>query len=257
MILTLNKTARHLVGRFDRGDDLLERLNAVAKTNNIQTATFSATGYLEEPEFATYLPSKKAVSAKKRRDGAWFISSLRGSISMRGSQREVSIQAHLLDADGKPAFGFLTAASVLFIEIVIDTVEDSVLVRDLDPELGISQWMGLVLPEMLDLEDSATGGRASAGESDLPAISTRRSRAPGIPSFLLDDEDLPEVFKGDFLEHPSLGKCKVVNIHEDDRVTVILPQQGKLAEINLEFFSYKIIRKETGRQYIRLTVKRA
>lgn len=256
MILTLSKTNRHLVGRFDHGDDLLQRLNSVAETNNIRTATFSASGYLQDPELATYQAAKKGVSAKKRRDGAWFISSLRGSVSLRGTQREISIQAHLLDESGKSIHGFLTAGTVLFVEIVIDTVEDAVLVRDLDPDVGVSQWMGLLLPEMFEQDEGSAGATGLEDVPERPTNSPRRNRPSLVPSFLLDDEDLPEVFKGDFLEHPSLGKCKVVNIHEDDRVTVILPEQGKLAEINLEFFTYKIIRKETGRQYIRLSVKR-
>lgn len=248
MILTLSKQGRRFVGRLDLGDELLERLNSVAETHHIRTATFTASGYLRDPEVATYLPEQKDIGAKVRHDGDWFVSSLRGSISMRGNQREISLQVHLLNPKGKSVHGFLTAGSVVFLEISIETLEDIVLVRDLDPAVGVSQWMGVQFPE-----PEAGGQGDNAG--DVPGSRTGR-RVSHLPSFLLDDDDIPEVFKGDFLEHPSLGKCKVVNIHEDDRVTVMLPEQGKLAEINLEFFAYKIIRKEAGRQYIRLEVKR-
>ncbi len=246
MILTLSKQGRRFVGRLDLGDELLARLNAVAETNHIRTATFNASGYLRDPEVATYLPEQKDLAAKVRHDGDWFVSSLRGSISMRGAQREISIQVHLLQPKGKVVYGFLTGGSVVFLDLTIDVVDDIVLVRDLDPAVGVSQWMGVQLPEP----------SAGEGGADEPSATRAQRRTSHVPSFLLDDDDIPEVFKGDFLEHPSLGKCKVVNIHEDDRVTVMLPEQGKLAEINLEFFAYKIIRKEAGRQYIRLEVKR-
>jgi predicted DNA-binding protein with PD1-like motif len=246
MILTISKQSRRFVGRFDLGDDLLERLNSVAETHHIRTATFTAGGTLRDPELATYLSESKQLGPKVRHDGDWFVASLRGSISQRGKQREISIQAHLLGAKGKPVYGFLSGGSVVFLEVSIDTLDDIVLVRDLDPAIGVSQWMGVQFPEA----DDEAGG-ASEGAS-----APRPRRSSHLPSFLLDDDDIPEVFKGDFLEHPTLGKCKVVNIHEDDRVTVMLPEQGKLAEINLEFFAYKIIRKEAGRQFIRLEVKR-
>jgi len=246
MILTLSKQGRRFVGRFDHGDELLERLNSVAETNHIRTATFSASGYLHDPEVATYLPDQKDIGPKVRHEGDWFVAGLRGSISMRGAQREISIQVQLLQPKGKAAYGFLTGGSVVFLDVSIETVDDIVLVRDLDPTVGVSQWMGVQLPEPGSVE----------GAPGEPTASRGPRRPSHIPSFLLDDDDIPEVFKGDFLEHPSLGKCKVVNIHEDDRVTVMLPEQGKLAEINLEFFTYKIIRKEAGRQFIRLEVKR-
>jgi predicted DNA-binding protein with PD1-like motif len=247
MILTVSKKGRTFIGRLDHGDALLERLNSLAETNNIRTATFSAGGYVRDPEIAVYLPEVPGIGDKKRSEGAFFVSSLRGSISMRGTQREISIQAHLVGPDGESLTGFLTGATVVFLDLTLSSMEDIILVRELDPEIGVSQWMGVLLPEMLDPEPQAAPSRLGGA---------RGSSASSVPSFLFDDEDIPEVFKGDFLEHPSLGKCKVVNVHEDDRVTVILPEQGKLAEINLEFFTYKIIRKESGRQYIRLDVRR-
>jgi len=247
MILTVSKQGRRFVGRLDLGDELLERLNSIAETHHIRTATFAAGGYLRDPEVATYVPDQRDIGAKVRYDGDWFVAGLRGSISMRGNQRELSLQVHLLSPKGKSVHGFLTGGSVVFLDLELDTLDDIVLVRDLDPAVGVSQWMGVQFPE----PDPASGDAAG----DMPGSRTAR-RSSHLPSFLLDDDDIPEVFKGDFLEHPSLGKCKVVNIHEDDRVTVMLPEQGKLAEINLEFFAYKIIRKEAGRQYIRLEVKR-
>lgn len=247
MILTVSKKGRTFIGRLDHGDALVERLNSLAETNNIRTATFSAGGYVRDPEIAVYLPEVPGIGEKKRSEGVFFVSSLRGSISMRGTQREISIQTHLVGPDGESLTGFLTGATVVFLDLTLASMEDIILVRELDPEIGVSQWMGVLLPEMLDPEPQATPSRLGHRDG---------GSARSVPSFLFDDEDIPEVFKGDFLEHPSLGKCKVVNVHEDDRVTVILPEQGKLAEINLEFFTYKIIRKESGRQYIRLDVRR-
>jgi predicted DNA-binding protein with PD1-like motif len=246
MILTHSKQQRFFVGRLDPGDDLVERLESLSETNQLRTGLFNGSGYLRDPELAPYLPEKKGLGQSVRHEGVFFVSSLKGSISLKGKQREISLQAHLVSQDGRSLLGFLTRATVVFLEVQLRALDDLILLRELDPAVGVSQWMGIALPE--------PGAVAPATEERSAAAPTGR-RAPSVPSFLLED-DVPEVYKGDFLDHPSLGRCKVVNIHEDDRVTVILPDQGKLAEINLEFFTYKILRKEGGRQHIKLEVKR-
>ena len=71
-----------------------------------------------------------------------------------------------------------------------------------------------------------------------------------------EDEDI-DLMQGDLLEHPKFGKCVVLNVDEDERITVRRPGGGRatLALSHMKLFASGTT--ETGKTIYRLTMIRA
>ena len=51
-----------------------------------------------------------------------------------------------------------------------------------------------------------------------------------MPSRLLEPTEMPQLRVGDWLQHPRLGTCEIVNIIDDDSVTIRM-DTGKVAQL--------------------------
>lgn len=92
-----------------------------------------------------------------------------------------------------------------------------------------------------------------------------RSPAPDVDHSILggdedsdfydDDDDLPEMKPGDILDHPKLGRCRIMKVEEDDYAHIRLPR-GKISKLILHIFDIQYKGQEDGRNVFSLRMRK-
>ncbi len=62
------------------------------------------------------------------------------------------------------------------------------------------------------------------------------------------DLDSPMIEAGDILDHPDLGRCRVIKVEEDEYIHVRTPQRGRMRKLSLNVVDVAFNREENGRQ---------
>ena len=81
MIVAESLRTRRLVGRLDRGTDLLAQLVAVCRTHNVRAGTLRAVGALEDAIVGEWDQAGRKAAPARRFDSAFEILSLTGTIA--------------------------------------------------------------------------------------------------------------------------------------------------------------------------------
>ena len=61
-----------------------------------------------------------------------------------------------------------------------------------------------------------------------------------------DEEDLPEMKPGDLIDHPKLGRCRVMRVEDEEYAHIRLPR-GKISKLMLDLFDVSYGGKENGK----------
>ncbi len=70
-----------------------------------------------------------------------------------------------------------------------------------------------------------------------------------------DDDDSPEMKPGDILDHPKLGRCRVMKVEEEDYAHIRLPR-GKISKLILHIFEIQFKGVEDGRNVFTLRMRK-
>lgn len=97
--------------RMDRGEDILEKLEEIALSENIMFASITAIGAVDEFEAGTYDLRKKEYRKKLYR-GSYEIVSLCGNITSKDGKPYLHLHIACSDETGKTIGGHLTKARV-------------------------------------------------------------------------------------------------------------------------------------------------
>ncbi len=261
MILTQTHKRRSFVGSLNAGADLIESFRRLCVDNSILCGFFSGSGYLRNVRVRTFDATLKRHTEPKAFPGTFHVVSLSGNISLVG--RETSIRCHATGvsragADGDMSVGNIiageiVAAEIVGIEFTLESVDDLRLYRDIDERSGLDGWLRL---------EFIQGGNPivrqtpkDAGELAVEAVAKERasfSEKPAVPEKapvpekpapkkkatkvvdeepLSTEETLQEIRVGDFLNHPTLGRCVVVSTELEERLQIKL-ESGRVVELH-------------------------
>jgi len=265
MILTQTHKRRSFVGSLNAGADLIESFRRLCVDNSILCGFFSGSGYLRNVRVRTFDATLKRHTEPKAFPGTFHVVSLSGNISLVG--RETSIRCHAtgvsragVDGDmsvGNIIAGEIVSAEIVGIEFTLDSIDDLRLYRDIDERSGLDGWLRLefiqggnpvVRQTPKDAGERAVEAvakeRASFSEKPAVPVVVEKVAAPEKPSpakkkaaKVVDDEPvstedtLQEIRVGDFLNHPTLGRCIVVSTELEERLQIKL-ESGRVVELH-------------------------
>ena len=93
------------------------------------------------------------------------------------------------------------------------------------------------------------------------ASSPHHATAPNRHSILVrddedddEDDDLPDMRPGDTLDHPTLGRCRIMRIEDDDSIHIRM-KSGKINKLVLSIFDISLSGIEDGRNVFRLRLR--
>ena len=127
----------HIVARFDRGEEILESLKALALKENIKLASVSALGAVDDFTVGVYKVDEKKYYSNHF-EGAFEIVSLTGTISTMNGEYYAHLHMSAGNDRGEVFGGHLNRAVIsATCEMVIDVI-DGVVERRADPEVGLN-----------------------------------------------------------------------------------------------------------------------
>jgi len=146
MLIAESRSTRVLIIRFDRGDDVHEKLLEVAREHKVRCGWIRGLGALEEAELVEYDQAKKRYRATQTQRGAMEVLALMGNLSEKDGasflhlhvalSREREDQARRIEALG----GHLVKAKVFALEVSLECYDDIKLIRTTDEPTGLGLW---------------------------------------------------------------------------------------------------------------------
>jgi predicted DNA-binding protein with PD1-like motif len=126
--------------RLERGDDLLERLNAAAAELGYEAATLHVVGAVERLAVAYYRQDTHEYE-RHEYDAPHEISGGVGNVSLKDGKPFVHIHVTGSGADGKAVAGHLVDGTRVFlIEAYFRKLDGPAPVRRLEEDLGLPVW---------------------------------------------------------------------------------------------------------------------
>ncbi len=143
MILKQTKLTRVLLGRLERGEEVVSALAEAARAERIDAGFVRAHGILEDAEIALLDPASRLhQEAWRDRGPAIELASLLGTIALREGRTELALRAVIArpGAVSHAAAGLLVSAHALAVEFAIDAYDDARVNRIVDPATGLAVW---------------------------------------------------------------------------------------------------------------------
>ena len=143
MIVAESRQGRRIIGRLDRGVDLIPALLEVCSSRGVRSGEVRALGALESAEVCEYDQHARVYRPTRRFAAAFEILSLQGNVSEKGGQRFLHAHVSLSrerDNGIEVLGGHLIGGRVFSVEFVIDAWDDLLLRRANDPATGLSLW---------------------------------------------------------------------------------------------------------------------
>jgi predicted DNA-binding protein with PD1-like motif len=247
-----SRRSRRLVGRLDRGADLVAEIVAVCRAHGVRSAEVRALGSLEEVEL------RPGAGATRRFVAPLTIVHLEGVVAEeQGALRVDAACALSRDRDDGIELlgGRLVQARALAVEFVIDAFDDLVLRRAADDVTGLPSLVGAEpAPEEIEeptpiarpappaFEAPARGRVATPGAA--AAVDTAPSwaevarhsaaRPPVEEEVVPDGEDDEPLRSGDVIEHPRFGRCEVERIEGDSEYAQVRLRNRRLVRLSLD-----------------------
>lgn len=284
MIYQETTQVRRIVGKLEHGEKCVERLTSFFEEHGVRAAELRAVGRLSEVEVVRFDADRGDYEEIYAGEGAFDLLQLSGNVSTLGDEIVVRLHG-LLAADGPVGpqliAGQLQSATAAEFEFVAEMYEDLELERQIDRETGMLQLQSIQRRDTAG--DASTDGPAMEGQSmswDDAAESTEEAEPPEAapearsttdservvsesaeeseveqaPDDEEDDEsspyegvdlEAPELASGDIIDHPKLGRCRVIKIEEDKYAHIRLPQ-GKIRKLSLNVVEITYSGEEDG-----------
>jgi len=268
MIYQESTRVRRIVGRLDRGEEIVESVSEFCRDHGIEAAEIRGSGRLDRIELVRFDRDIGDYREVFGDDGHFDLLNLNGNVATLGDEIAVRLQA-VVSADGpvspQVVAGQLRSGRALEFEFVLEVFEDLELERRLDDSGRLS--LKAVKKKALDEEtDRAPAGEALGGqsmnwdeaaeaadseveevESAEPATSETASEESS-PDDIYGDFDLDEPIleSGDVLDHSKLGRCRVMKV-EDDKYAHIRMPRGKIRKLSLDILDLEYKGEEDGR----------
>ena len=219
MINMESKQGRRVVGRLESGANIVEGLLGVCQKHSVNTGQLQGIGYLRNASLSHDTP-ENSTDNEPLEVGICHVISLTGNISMQSESSVLHLQVLLLETKTQTLHaGRLVGGEVMDVEFAIHSVDDFSLLRSEDSD-RLGQWVQ-IQPHLDTLQSEDT-----ERTEFFPGRMTSRSRYE-IPDYDLEPDDR--------LDHPRLGECTIVDVHDLDRVSIRL-DSGRVVELHLGMF---------------------
>lgn len=139
------RQTRCVMGRLERGEEVVEALRELARFERVDAGFVRAQGAVEGAELHRWDPAARAYVAAAAIEGVAELVSLDGSVSLLAGEPDVRLWAALaLPPRGgvPPALtgGLLARARAVYVEFAIDVYDEGDLERREDPVTGLPLW---------------------------------------------------------------------------------------------------------------------
>lgn len=145
MIVFETQRTRRIVGRLERGEDVLGAVQRLCRDHRVRGGWIRAVGAFEWVELCEYDQRTREYKPALRFDTPCEILSLEGNVSIKDDAPFVHLHATVsreTDNGIQVLGGHLTGGAAFSCELVLDTFDDIDLVRVRDHATGLSLWDG-------------------------------------------------------------------------------------------------------------------
>jgi predicted DNA-binding protein with PD1-like motif len=271
VIVAESRLSRRLVGRLDRGADLLEQLNEVCRVHEVRAGEVRASGAVEEAILVEWDQRGRSARAPRHFAASLELVSLTGHVAERDGRPTVQAHASLSrerDNGIELLGGRLLAARVFACEFVIDAFDDLRLVRQDDAATGLALLsvtaqaapVSIVVDEPSATEKlprPAFEAPARTDWKDVVAASERRVEAAKVTEVAVEVAQTEVQAKtGDLIEHPKFGRCVVERIDGDYEFVTARLRNQRLIRLSLDVLTLIPIGQESGHNLFRAVLNR-
>ncbi len=239
MIFTETREGRRFVGELDPGMPVVQGVRSLVDDYSISSGWFRGSGYIRDPLIRPLLEDG-GFGEPEAHAGHFLVVSFEAPVSRRGDEPDVAVRVLLHHTDGHLVSGQLEEGISASLELACQTYDDITLRRYHDDEVQVARW--------LDVSVNVT-------ESVTEVVKSGRVAMEAMPSRLLEPNEMPQLKVGDYLQHPRLGQCEVVNVIDDDRVSIRM-SNGKVAQLHLGLLSLARGERRKGRMVYNVQIRR-
>ncbi len=133
-------TRRVLLGRLERGDDILHGLTEFCQRNGVRAGHLEALGAVERGGVGFY-DHLEGAYREMRFDEGMEIASLVGNVSVKDGETFLHCHVILADREGRCFGGHLLEGNVTFAcEFAVTDLQGKVPERSLDKSTGLALW---------------------------------------------------------------------------------------------------------------------
>jgi hypothetical protein len=265
MIVAESRRGRRLVGRLDKGTDLLEGLAEVCRVRDVRAAEVRAIGSVDQVVLAEYDQRARQYRPSRRFDAQFEIASLSGNVSEKDGK--LFVHAHISlsrerDNGIELIGGHMISGRVFAAEFVIDVFDDLILRRAADAQTGLSLWREAITLDAPVAETAAhvpfeTPARTSWQDVVAASTSTPTGSAEEPVARAPEPEPAPppppqeeiRLVAGDLIDHPKFGRC-VVERSDDEFVSARLRNQ-RLIRLSLDVLTLVPAGEDGGKRLFR------
>jgi hypothetical protein len=260
---------RHLVGRLDRGADILTQLVEVCRAWRVHAGTVRAVGSLEDAVVGAWDQHARAPSTPRRFAAPVELLALTATVSEVNGAPSLHAFASLSrsgDNGIELLGGRLVSGKVFACEFVIDTYDDLTVPAILDANTGLMLWQPretvateapaptFEAPAKTSWSDVVAASATSPASDDKtelaapPQWASSSSVASGGRASARDNDEndapLPNppssdvvIRPGDLIDHPKFGRITVERIDGDQEFVSARMRNQRLIRLSLEVLS--------------------
>ena len=245
MIVSEMTTGRALIGRLETGQDIVDCIRELSVRRRVETGYFSGFGYVRNPTIRVFRPEhRRYLKAREELEGEFLATQVSGTVSFHKDARELNVSAILVEVESREVFmGELVDAEVISFEFQLTAFDGVRLFRDEDPMTGLRQW-GMM--EMLS---------GSKPKKKKKAVMTDEVAASALDAQLEAEMGEVELVTGDFLEHPRLGLCEVVDLADESRIAIRIPT-GRVVELHRRIVHLAFAEERDGHKVFSVSIRR-
>ncbi len=295
MIFRVSSATERVVGRLDVGEDLVEVLSRICEEREVTAGQIKAVGHFDAIELVHFDTRTQSYETLVDGEGSFDLVSLDGTVSRLGGEVALRLAAvfNVIGPLGPQMVGGqLRRARAKDAEFVLESFADLQMERRLDPESGrlvlegIERKSGVVAapkaapqaapsqvqpdrdedeqeePSMSWDEAIAEAEEVEKRREKKKSTSPPRQRRIGkakkkkkADPYADLDLDEPLMSKGDLLDHPKLGRCRVLDVDEGESVRIRLPR-GRIRKLTLAVLEIEYKGKEDGSNIFEARVRR-
>ncbi len=241
------RAQRHILARVLRGERLQAALHELAERHGLRTAWIRAIGAFEWIELTEYDQVRRRYENPHRFERCELLS-MQGNLSERDGEPFWHLHATISVREGghdRTYGGHVVDGVVFALEANVEAFDDVTLRRKDDSATGLQLW---TKAERSGESDSPTTMEAERPAAVTWAMAAEVSARSDEPS----DYDPPR--RGDWLEHPKFGSCKIESLSGAGVCVIKLPD-ARRKKIKLDAMKVLAPRDEDGRRVFPVTSK--
>ena len=271
MMVAESRRGRRLVGRLDRGADVLSALADVCRASGVRAGELRATGAFEQVVLAEWDQRGRQLRPPRRFDAPFEILTLYGNISEKDGKPQVQARVALSrerDNGIEVVGGQLSSGRVFTLEFVIEAFDDILLRRLPDAQTGLALWREAQpveaavepTPELSQIKTAPLPFDEPARTKWEDVVAASSSTPPAEPTAVepplgIMDADA-RVAPGDFIDHPKFGRVQVERIEGDYEFVSARLRNQRLIRLSLDVITLVLIGREGERQLFRAEMGR-